>query len=142
MVNDRLNINRANVILNKIQRILCKNNPNGRTNPDAEENNDKKGFVMPLRNVRPEDVKKEMVYLRELFDQLAGVVENIENIETKTMLEDKIDTLENTRRDIRNENQDKINVKRNPDGQAVADNNRNTFLKMEGGGSVELKDWT
>lgn len=134
--NDIQNANRAAAILRIIQRIVCKNNPKGRDQAGA-------------RSVNPKDIAKEMVNLRELFETLRGVVENIENIEMKMVLEDKIDTLENARRNIRDENQDIVNDRnRVVDDQAPEEDgpplvNANDFLIVEGdGGNVTRKDWT
>jgi hypothetical protein len=142
MVNNTANVNRANVIVRKIQRIIVKNNPNGRVMPDAEDNDDKKVFVNTAKNVNPKDVAREMVNLVELFNQLRTVVEGIDDIGIKMNFEDEIDVLENMRRDIRNENQDIVNDKMAADGRPMEARNAGTFLEFEGGGNGVFKDWT
>ena len=133
-------IGRANVILGKIQFIICKNNPNGGADPDAMENDDKKVFVNPKRSVNPKDVKREMINLLELFTQLRDVVENIEDIGKRTEFGDIINKLDRVRQDIRDENQDMINDKVPfEDRLPVA---QDTFLEIKGGDTGVFKDWT
>lgn len=146
--NDIQKANRAGAILRRIQRVICKNNP-FKGNPDAEENDnsDQKVFVSTARKINPKDVTKEMANLLELLTELRGVVESIEDNRIKINLENKIDALENARRDIRDVNQDMVNDKNRTDDQVNEENgppvlNIADMLVVEGGGARVFKDWT
>lgn len=130
--NDEATVNRARAIMRKIQRILCKNNPNGEAQPNAGVKN--------ARGVNPKDVVKEMANLLGLFNDLRGVVERIGDNQTKIILEEDIDALEIWRRDIRDNNLDIVNDNIPPENRPIVP--EITFLRIKGDGDNGFKDWT
>lgn len=139
MTNDNTSIKRVQIKMRMIRRILCKNNPNGRTDPDRDDNNDEQVFVDSAKTINPKAIIQEMKNLAEMFNELRAIVEGIEDIGIKTDIENEIDALEDLRRDIRNENQDKLNAKKPADD---APKIVETFLVMQGGANSGIKDWT
>lgn len=132
-------INRANVLLGKIQRILCKNNPNGGANPDAKENDDKKAFAIPRRSVKPEQIRQEMANVMDLLEEMKRVVENIDEFSAKNEFREAMAAFEIAREDISDEIQLKINEKNPAEAKPLAANN--SFLKVIEGGIDDLSKW-
>lgn len=125
--------------MRKIQRIICLNNPNCREDPDSEDNNDERGPVKSAKTFRPKDIAREMTNLLEMFKELKELVEIIRDSVVRADIEDQIDALEILRRDVRNNNQDKINAK-----EPKAENSPEvkTFLVFNGGDNDARQDWS
>lgn len=148
--NDPL-VRKANVILGRILRIIDLNDSNGEVDPDAPENSNNSDFINTGRSVKPEDVRKEMINLAELFTALENIVENIENFEIQMKFEEAIDVLGWTRKRIRNENRTKVEF-RNNENSLVFEPEENAengspaiktadLLIIKGGGKLVPVDW-
>lgn len=141
MVNDTQNINRANGMQRTIRLILCKNNPNAGIDPDAKENNDKNINAAPARSVKLEEVRREMVNVMDLLENMKRVVENIDNFAAKNKFRKAMAAFEIARQDILDETQFKINERDPGAGRPAMEKNINAFLTAGGDGMIDLQKW-